>query len=279
MSQTQRIIKYFAVGLACLLIFSIISGIFHGIILIDNLFGTEGKLNTNEKIVEISQEDIKRLDVELKGTRFIIEPSDDNKISVSESEYISSKTRNGVLYIKEKSRGLFEKRNETIILSVPKDFKFDSVEISHGAGELKINSLITDDLELELGAGSIEINNLVVFKEADIEGGAGAIKLKDVDIEELNLDMGVGNLDLSGSLGKKSEINAGVGTLNILLNSSSEDYLISVDKGLGKVTVAGKKVNDGDIIGNGKNKLFVNGGIGDIAIDFYTQNSLSGSDI
>ena len=47
-----------------------------------------------------------------------------------------------------------------------------------------------------------------------------------------------------------------------------EEYRTKINKGLGNVTVDGKKVSDNEVVGNGENKIDIDGGIGEIKIDF-----------
>ena len=46
------------------------------------------------------------------------------------------------------------------------------------------------------------------------------------------------------------------------------DYQIIVNKGIGKVTIDNNDYKDGSIVGNGYNKLNIDGGIGSINVNF-----------
>lgn len=66
-------------------------------------------------------------------------------------------------------------------------------------------------------------------------------------------------------------MDAGVGNLNIDLETDKENYTIRVNKGIGTVKVAGKSLSDGEIYGSGTNYIDVDGGIGNIRINFKSK--------
>ena len=267
MSDTQRIIKKCAICFAWLLVFSIFSGLFGAIFAVGSLFDDSKDIISHENVINVAEKSIKELDIEFESVKFIIRQTGDD-FGISKSEYIDVKTTSGGIYISEKRRGLFEKRTDTVVLSIPDDFIFEEVSIETGAGKLEIDGLQTKTLDLELGAGKIDFNNIEVFREADIEGGAGAIVMKNCKFNDLSLDLGVGNFEFDGKLYGDNEINAGVGAINIMLEGNVDDYMIDVQKGLGKVTVGEEVAKNGSIIGTGVNKISVDGGIGEIDIDF-----------
>ena len=80
--------------------------------------------------------------------------------------------------------------------------------------------------------------------------------------------MGVGEVNLIASLIGKNEINAGVGSLNIDLQGEKESYKIQADKGLGSVKIDGREISNGETFGDGENYIEVDGGVGNIDIDF-----------
>lgn len=59
-----------------------------------------------------------------------------------------------------------------------------------------------------------------------------------------------------------------LGAAHITLIGSENDYRIELDKGLGDARINGESVSDGAVRGNGANSIDVEGGIGEIRIDF-----------
>ena len=67
------------------------------------------------------------------------------------------------------------------------------------------------------------------------------------------------------NISSNSDIDAGVGKLQLNLNSSSSEYTFDIDKGIGSIKLNNKSISDGQT-GTGKNKIEIDGGIGSIDI-------------
>ena len=66
----------------------------------------------------------------------------------------------------------------------------------------------------------------------------------------------------------KNEIDSGVGAIDIDLMDNKGNYKINVSKGLGNVTLDGQKLEMDRVYGTGENHLSVDGGVGEIKINF-----------
>ena len=62
-------------------------------------------------------------------------------------------------------------------------------------------------------------------------------------------------------------MNCGIGEVAIDLQGGSEIYTLDVEKGIGDISVNGESVSSKTVIGNGENKLSIEGGIGKISIN------------
>ena len=142
----------------------------------------------------------------------------------------------------------------------------DETKIETGAGKINIEKLNTQSLYLELGAGDVYIENLSVTKESKIDGGIGKTELKTCEINNLKANLGMGEFSFNGKLTGKSEIDSGVGAININLLDNANSYTIDVDKGIGSVTLDGQKLEMDRVYGNGENYIDIDGGIGEIKI-------------
>ena len=96
----------------------------------------------------------------------------------------------------------------------------------------------------------------------------GKTELKSCETNNLKADLGMGEFVFSGRLTGKSKIDSGVGAINIKLLDNSNNYTINADKGIGSITLDGKKLEENRVYGNGQNYLDIDGGIGEIKIDF-----------
>lgn len=277
MSELQKVIKYCAIGFAAFLAFSIITGIFSAALALTGVFSGIGSSNT----VDISEsfDDVKSLSAEHSLGNFTIKLGDTDKVevvaeNVSES-FTVEKSFSGNLKIKSKFSvwGLFNGNgnssgNAKVTIYIPKDFIAENIEIDAGAGNVNIEALTTKKLEINAGAGNIYGENITA-KQVDLDGGVGEITLEDINFTDVDIDCGVGNVNLQGSMYGKNKIDCGVGEVRLDLKGSIDDYNIKVEKGLGSVYINGEK--NSDINWNNRNaahSLDINGGVGDIDIDF-----------
>lgn len=262
MNQANKIIKYVAIAFAVFLIFTIISGILFSFSFIGNLFKDDEVIDLKE--IELNQ-NIEIIDIDVNSVNITIKQSNLFKIETN-NKYINHKQNGTKLSINEKKHNWFKNNNTDLIIYIPTNTLFENFEIENGAGKVIIDNLLTKKLVLDLGAGKVEINNLEVKDNAEIDGGAGEISIKNGIINNLDMDMGVGKLTINAQMLGNSDIDAGVGELNL------NDYIITVDKGIGSVKISNEDITNGKIYGNGNNKIDIDGGVGSIKIDFIESN-------
>ena len=124
------------------------------------------------------------------------------------------------------------------------------------------------ELVLNLGAGNTEISRVNVSEKCSIDGGVGKLSILSGTINNLDLDMGIGQTDLVSKITGKSDINSGIGKVSIKLLEDKDNYKFKINKGIGAIDIAGEEMKDGQEWGNGKNYIDIDGGIGEIKIDF-----------
>ena len=275
MTSAQKIIKYLALCLATFLVFLIISsllGVFYSVSKIldvqkDNEV-TVDKMST----VNFKTDDISSLDINLLFTNLIIKQGNNLHVETN-NEKVHFDEENNSLKIKEDSRNWLSQNNKgDLILYLPENSQFKTVEIQAGAGKIQIENLVTDFLSLELGAGETSIQRLNVSENCKIESGAGKVSLLDGRIKNLDLDLGVGKFELTSSLLGSNKINAGIGSLELNLLGNKKDYLIKADKGIGTIHVDEAVVSDDSTIGTGENTIKIDGGIGNIDVSFRNKD-------
>jgi len=274
MNTTQKVIKYCALALALIIVASIISaalslfGVVLGIFDNDN---DNDRVSENFTELDISNlESVRSLKIEMDATNIEIVEGDGFKVETN-NKNVKCSVNNGVLKVYERIRGLI-KINTTVkagvTLTVPKGFEFDEVTVSSGAGKIYIEKLSTKELSFDLGAGKVTVDDISVSDSATIEGGAGDFDINSGSIRDLDFDIGVGNTDVTLALNGDCELNMGIGNFELTLTGEKDTYAIDVDKGLGNVTLDGKSMRDGDVYGNGNAKIEIDGGIGNINVDF-----------
>ena len=274
MTTAQKVIKYLATAFAVFLIITIISAILSGGYA---LLSALGLIHTNKDIVTenlkvISKEvkEVTTLKIDLAYTNLDIKTGDDFKVETNNSN-ITFEENNGSVKIKEENRNWLKNDNisSNLIICIPEDMiAIDETKIQTGAGKINIEKLNTQSLYLELGAGDVYIENVIATGETKIDGGVGKTELKSCEINNLKANLGMGEFTFSGKLTGKSKIDSGVGAINIDLMDNKNNYKIDVSKGLGNVTLDGQKLETDRVYGIGENYLDIDGGIGEIKIDF-----------
>ena len=268
MNSVQKAIKYLAMAFAIFLSVSIIGGIITALTGVSYFLSDRDREDVGEMQVYPIDGEISSLSVDLSGAELKIKTAD--KFSVESNHHdISVKKENGELCIQETKRLFFvDPKGISVTLYIPEDFVFDEATVETGAGRVEIDALSADVLKLSLGAGEAEIRNLTASSRADIDGGAGELKIDGGRLCNLELDMGVGQLTVKSRMEGQSSIDCGVGEIKLTLLGSREDYQIEIDKGIGEATLAGEGMRDDSVYGAGKNRIEIDGGIGEIDIDF-----------
>ena len=276
MTTAQKVIKYIAAVFAVYLIITIISAILNGGYALLNTFGLihkkENMATEDLKVISSEIKEVSTLQIDLAFTNLYIKIGNDFKVETNNSK-ITFTNDNGNVKIKEENLNWLNDNNESnLIIYIPEDMiAIDETEIETGAGKINIEKLNTQSLYLELGAGDVYIKNLTVTKEAKIDGGVGRTELNSCEINNLKANLGMGEFVFSGKLTGKSEIDSGVGAIRIKLMDDKKNYTINVSKGLGNAILDGQKLETDRVYGTGENYLDIDGGVGEIKIDFKEE--------
>lgn len=279
MNGVQRAIKYAAMAFALLLAAFILTVIIRtGLTLI----GLTNNDTGSRKSMDFSNQytDVTDLNIKTGAAELTIIPSDGFAVEAKNvSEEFACENREGTLIIEDKSNfhqafGFLENNTHPeIILRFPRDFIAGSAEIEAGAGKVSIEGLSARGLVIKMGAGKLTCRSLSA-DHADIQGGAGSLEIKGATIDGLTLTAGVGEATFEGLLTGDNEFNCGVGKVTALLNGNPDDYQINITSGIGAVKINGQKYNDDVTINeNAKNTMRVKGGIGEIDLNFHSDES------
>lgn len=268
MTQTQKIIKYFAIAFAFALIFGILSLLMFGLSQISTYFNdNDSDILEELKDMNISGDNVAVLDIDVRYANLIIKTGDTLKAETN-NKYITTSKEGNKLIINEKKHSIFNNDKSDLVVYIPENFTFDGVSIDAGAGKVEIDNLNTKILEFNLGAGKTDINNLIVLSSAEIDGGAGEITISNGSINNLDLDTGVGKCTLISELKGNNNIDVGVGELDITILGKKEDYKVIAEKGIGSIKIDNEKIKSEQVYGTGQNNINISGGIGSIDIKF-----------
>lgn len=277
MKGAQKVIKWFALALAALLIVTIFSGIIGGLSFVGMMvWGDEISWNGNSEWVntEFSGKEMTRLDVNVKATAVRIRTAKEGESVRIETnnEYITSWVDGSTLNVVEKSHGFFGWGGTgDLVIYVREDTTFDSVEIEIGAGTLDVERLEARDLKLNLGAGKTAIDELVATRRAEIDGGAGVVEIRGGELRDLDLDLGAGKAEVRAKVIGNGRVTAGVGKTELTLIGREEDYRLRIDKGIGSVTLDGRSLSDGESVGSGTTLIEIDSGVGAVEMKIVEE--------
>lgn len=271
MRVVQVVIKVFALCLAGCIIIGIFSGIVGLVALTGLMSGGDFSGGTTSTIwqEEQVQSKITKLEIEVGATNFSLR-QDDNASEVrveTNNEHIESWSEGGTLKVAEKSHAFWEfQGNRELVVYIPKNYTFDEVMIDAGAGMVEIEYLLTKRLKMDLGAGKARISQVEATEYAEVEGGAGLIELKNGKMRNLDLEIGAGKAEITAEILGNSKISSGVGKLELNLVKTAGDYQLTIDKGIGSVTVDGTSQSDNSTYGQGSNLIRLDTGIGSVEV-------------
>lgn len=273
MTSIQKVIKYFAIAFAILLIINIIFCILW---LIGSLKGVLGLTSNDNNIMEnmevIGSEKtaVNKLKIELGFTSLEIKRGEEFKVETNNSN-VKYKNNNGIIKIEEVNNFWnynVDNNDSNVIIYVPENMNaLQEVYIESTGGLININNLQINKFDLEQGAGKVLIENLIVIEKADIEGGTGKMDILSSSFNNLDLNLGVGEFNLNAILTGNNEIESGVGSVNINLINGLENYKIRAEKGLGSIKINNENISNNEVYGNGNTNINIEGGIGNININ------------
>ena len=272
MTSLQRVIKYLAMAFAVFLCISIIGGIFGAVssisFFIDRNDNEVPHGDIGDMQVYYIWEEPASLKIDIMYAEFIIKEAEAFSVESNIKNLTVESQDDGTLIINEDKSFSSKVNGKKLTLYIPEGTQFEKASISTGAGAVNIGSLFADTLKLDLGAGQVLIDELKVTGKADIDGGAGEIRIDNAEINDLDIDLGLGSLRFTGKLTGDCDFDLGIGETRLTLLGNSDDYRIKLDKGLGEARIGGNKVSSGTVYGSGANRLDIEGGIGEIRIDF-----------
>lgn len=272
MSIGQKVIKYLAIAFAIALIVGIITTIVRVVSSIPLTLKIGKNNNDSNNIIETSSdfenENVAFLDIDIAYSNLTIRKGEYLKVESSDKD-IQCKQDEQKIIIKERNSNWFNNtKKEELIVYVPENLQFDKVNINTGVGKVNIEILNTKVLKMDLGAGETSIQNINITESAKIDTGAGKVNIKEAKINDLRCDLGIGATEISAKLLENTRIGTGVGSLKLDVLGKKEEYETKINKGLGNVTIDEEKISDNEVVGNGENKIDIDGGVGEIKINF-----------
>lgn len=269
MNGAQKAIKGLAIALAVVIVASVVSACVGAGMILSRVFETDGGAGFEGDEVAIEDDwRFTKLTIELKTASLKIERGDELGV-IADEEIVEVRKTGNEVRISEKDFGWLEKWDKAgseVRIVLPEDVDLEKVVLDMGMGTVKVEKLVAEEVDLSLGAGRGEFNGLKVSRKAKVDGGAGHLVMRAVELKDLDLDMGVGKVEIVGAVFGRSEIDAGLGRLEVNLEGEEEDYKFVLEKGLGSMNLNGRSLGSEETIGAGENVIEIDGGVGAIEI-------------
>ncbi|MDE7230338.1 MAG: DUF4097 domain-containing protein [Oscillospiraceae bacterium] len=188
-----------------------------------------------------------------------------------------------------------ESSKPVVIIEFP-EVKYDSLNIQHASGSMKVHELYANQNRIHIGSGSFEFlrrSEGFVSEYFDVTLGSGSTVISGMQTESYNIDIGSGTFNIndlsgtgvinmgsgSGSVAYKEynrdcTVDMGSGSLKLYVPEDSS-MVISADIGSGSVNVdacgISSKLNSNNddesvVIGSGEHSLFVDMGSGRVSV-------------
>lgn len=291
MTTFQKIIKYGAIAFGAYLCVIIISAI---ILAITTIFGItvgmnaieESFNNNNQTVIESVNYEytgIEKLNIELGICKLNIQ----NDETLTDKIKVEMKNTSNKMYCKQLGNELkidddknvsinfLKNRNivPEITIYIPQNQEFENVDLNVSINDVNIEKLNAKKAKIETGGGRCIIKNIIT-EQLDIEGGAGETIVENSKTNRLELDAGIGSTIITAEILDTADINSGVGRLELNLLGSKENYMIKPSVGIGGVVVDNQRAENEKIIGNGNQKVKIDAGIGEVAVNFIENQVL-----
>ena len=265
MMNFQKIVKYFAIVLSFALIAGIAAGVISGVSVLAKLTD----LTTSDgKVDNVQEETIKKIRIKLFRTDLIIVEGESFNAE-TDNDDVTVKEVFGTLVVEENSKSIVDSiKKSKLVLTVPEGYALEQIKITTGAGKFSAEVLNAEKIDLNFGAGEVGIDKILSGEKTEITGGAGKVEIRDGKTNDLDLDMGMGKLYYRAEITGSSELDCGMGGMELILLGGEENYSVDLDKGLGLASINGICYDDGIDYGDGENKLDINGGVGEIKVSF-----------
>lgn len=280
MNTNQSWVKYVAIAFGLVLALGIISSIVNGGLAIMKGFGL---IEDEVRIVQLgndtfSQEfsgDLESVYINFNAGSVSLQSGDEFKVEGSNvSSGLTAKFEDGELIIEDKQNSNFLSNLfgldtvPTLVITIPKETKLQKLDLELGAGRGELSQITADELIIKQGAGEIVANKLQA-NSGQLKGGAGAVQFSDVSLNNFEINGGVGLINVQGTITGDLEIKCGVGQTILDVNGSVDDYFITVDQGVGPITVNGRDIPENGIGSkSAPNLIDIDGGIGPVNITF-----------
>lgn len=275
MTPSQKKIKTFANSLAVVLIalifISVAVVVFlmtGGISLTNTLFGESSE-------TEFSQvyENVENLEIDVNYANLNVVSGDSFKVDATYSDMIKVINVDNTLLIEEVSTLLEAGKNGSITVYIPDSVTLKEFKLDSDLAAVTVENIKCNELNVDVETGKTVINSVTATDKAEIESGTGEFVINSAELNNLSFDGGIGKATLSGRVYGASEIECGVGELNMILTGAAADYTIKGKAGTGIVVIDGNEVDGSFNLDGGSDLIHLKGGVGAVDISFQDKSA------
>lgn len=223
----------------------------------------------------ICQGSVEELNLQIGGSMVEVRNSQDGNIYIEGSSLgkMQAYVEEDVLYVKSvRPANLMEEiKNSSITLYLPEGCTLGRLDLSLGAGQLKLGNMAVQDMTASVGAGQLLLTN-VTLDALEVSLGAGELRTQDVTVQSLTASIDAGNMDFTGAINESAEISCSMGNVNMSLTGNKQEFNYQLS------CVAGNMEVDGDVYGGAAVDRFIDNGadkyieiscsMGSVEVDF-----------
>lgn len=207
---------------------------------------------------------IRQLDVELSHLRIVLEESTGTELEFQTSNIPEDAA--GELVLKQEGEELdVFIRNEQNWKAIMKN----RGEV--GTLTMRIPKNQLTQMSFSIAGGGVLEAAQVQTGELDIEVGAGLIQLQNVRVDALDLEVGAGDASVTGTINREASIDCGIGTVDLQLTGTQQDYSYSMECGAGVIQIGNdvySGISNGKTIMNGGAMIEMECGAGEVTVGF-----------
>lgn len=149
MTTAQKIIKYFALLLAVLIVISVVCAVVNGLSFVANIFGGK-EIEIGEMQEHTVEGDVHSLKLDIDAARIDIVKGDRLAVK-SNIKDITVKNDSGTLVIKDRHFMAVYAGEAVVEITVPDGFVFEKVSLSTGANMLYAESIAANEVDIDFG--------------------------------------------------------------------------------------------------------------------------------
>lgn len=207
---------------------------------------------------------IRQLDVELSHLRIVLEESTGTELEFQTSNIPEDAA--GELVLKQEGEELdVFIRNEQNWKAIMKN----RGEV--GTLTMRISKNQLTQMSFSIAGGGVLEAAQVQTGELDIEVGAGLIQLQNVRVDALDLEVGAGDASVTGTINREASIDCGIGTVDLQLTGTQQDYSYSMECGAGVIQIGNdvySGISNEKTIMNGGAMIEMECGAGEVTVGF-----------